>query len=78
MLEDGIEWESFTIISIDQVLVFEHKYYLQVYWYNCAYKIVDKQMTDYLDVHLFEIDKDQIFLILINESYKFYITIELI
>ena len=30
------------------------KYYLQVYLDNCAYKTVNKQMTDYLDKNLFE------------------------
>ena len=28
-------------------------YYLQVYLNNCAYKIVNKQMTDYLDNFFF-------------------------
>ena len=34
---------------IDSLLVCENKYYLEVYLDNCAYKIVNKQMTDYLD-----------------------------
>ena len=54
VLEDDIECESFTVISIDSLLVYENKYYLQVYLDNCAYKIVNKQMTDYLDENLFE------------------------
>ena len=29
--EDDIEFESFTVISIDSLLVYENKYYLQVY-----------------------------------------------
>ena len=37
--EDDIECESFTIISIDSLLVYENKYYLNVYLDNCAYKI---------------------------------------
>ena len=37
--EDDIEYESFTVISIDSLLVCENKYYLQVYLGNCAYKI---------------------------------------
>ena len=52
--EDDKECESFTVISIDSLLVYENKYYLQVYLDNCAYKIVNKQMTDYLDGYLFE------------------------
>ena len=52
--EDDIECESFTVISIDSLLVYENKYYLQVYLDNCAYKIVNKQMTDYLDENIFE------------------------
>ena len=42
--EDDIECESFNIISIDSLLVYENKYYLEVYSDNCAYKIVNKQM----------------------------------
>ena len=41
--EDAVECESFTIISIDSLLVYENKYYLEVYFDNCAYKIVGKQ-----------------------------------
>ena len=52
--EDGIECESFTIISIDSLLVYGKKHYLQVYLENCAYKIVNRQMTDYLDKNLFK------------------------
>ena len=48
MPEDGVEFESFTIISIDTLLVYESKYYLQVHLENCAYKIVEKQIIDYL------------------------------
>ena len=40
--EDGVECKSFTIIFVDSLLVYENKYYLQVYLDNCAYKIVDK------------------------------------
>ena len=39
--EDDIVYESFTVISIDYLLVYdvyENKYYLQVYLDNCAYK----------------------------------------
>ena len=79
MPEDGVEYESFihSIISADSLLLYKNKYYLQVYLDNCAYTIVDKQMTDYMDENLFEGDKD-LFLILINRSYKCSTTIELI
>ena len=54
MPEDDIECESFTVISIDSLLIYENNYYLQVYLDNCVYKIVNKEMTDYLDDNLFE------------------------
>ena len=54
MLEDDIEYESFTAISIDSLLVYENKYYPQAYLDSCAYKIANKQMIDYLDENLFE------------------------
>ena len=43
---------------IDSLLVYENKYYLQVYLGNCVYKILDKQMAGYLDDNLFETDED--------------------
>ena len=52
--EDDIECECFIVISIDSLLVCDKKYYLQVYLDNCAYKIVNKQTTDYLDKNLLE------------------------
>ena len=52
--EDDIECESSTVVSIDSLLVNDNKYYLQAYLENCAYKIVSKQVTDYLDGNLFE------------------------
>ena len=52
MPENDVECESFTVISIDSLLLYENKYYLQVYLDNCVYKIVHKQMTDYLDENL--------------------------
>ena len=52
--EDDIEFESFTVISINSLLLYDNKYYLQVYLDNCAYKIVSKQIIDYLDENLFE------------------------
>ena len=51
--KDGAECESFTIISIDSLLFYENKYYLQVYLDNCAYTIVSTEMIDYLDDNLF-------------------------
>ena len=54
MPEDDIECESFIVIFIDSLLVYENQYYLKVYLNNCAYKIVNKQMTDYLDENVFE------------------------
>ena len=52
--DDDIECESFTVISIDFLLVYKKKYYLQVYLDNNAYKIANKQMSNYLVDNLFE------------------------
>ena len=49
-----MQCESSTVISIDSLLVYDNKYYLQVYLDNCAFKIVNEQMTDYLQENLFE------------------------
>ena len=54
---NNVESEFFTIISIDSLLVHESKYYLHVYLDNCDFKIVDKQIIDYLN-NLFESDGD--------------------
>ena len=54
VLEDDIECEYFTVISVGPLLAYKIKYYLLVYLDNCAYKIAHKQMTDYLDDNLFE------------------------
>ena len=54
MPENDVDCESFTVISIDSLLVYKKKYYLQVYLDSCVYKIVNKQMADYLDENLFE------------------------
>ena len=70
--EDDVEWESFTIISIDSSLVYENKYHLQVYLDNYAYKIVSTEMVDLMTILM------TIFLSLIIESYKCCIIIELI
>ena len=53
--ESDIEGESFTVISIDSLFVYNKKYYLQVYLGNYAYKTVNKQMIDYPDENLFEV-----------------------
>ena len=57
MPEDSVECESFTVISIDSLLMTTN-FYLQLYLDNCVYKIVDKQMINYLDDNLFEADDD--------------------
>ena len=54
MPEDDVECRSFTVISIDSLLVYNKKYSLQVYLDSCAYKIVNKQMIEYLDENLFK------------------------
>ena len=56
MQKHAAEYESFTIISFDLFLIYGNKYNLQVHLDNCAYKIVDKLMTNYLDENLFETD----------------------
>ena len=55
--EDGVECESFTVISIDSLLFYK-KNYLQVLLDICAYKIVDTQKIDYLDDNHFGADED--------------------
>ena len=52
--EDDIECESFIVNSIDFLLVYDKKYYLQVYLHNYPYKIVKKHITDYLGENLFD------------------------
>ena len=42
MPEDDIECESFTVISIDSILVYENKYYMQVYLNDHDYKIANE------------------------------------
>ena len=54
MPEGDIECESFAVISIDLLLVYDKNYYLQVYFDNSAHRIVNKRVTDYLDKNLFE------------------------
>ena len=45
---DDIEFEFFTVIFIDSLLLYDNGYYIQVYLDNCAYKTVGKHMEDYL------------------------------
>ena len=54
MVEDDIECEPITVIYFDYLLAYNKKYHLQVHLDNCAYKIVHKQLTDFLDENLFE------------------------
>ena len=54
MPKDAIECESFTVISIECLLVYRNKYYLQIYLDNCTHKIVNKKMTNHLDKNLIE------------------------
>ena len=49
-----MECESVKVISIDSLLVYKNKYYLQVYLDNCAYRTAHKQIPDYCDESLFE------------------------
>ena len=61
----------------NSLLVYGNKYYLEVYLVNCAYKILDKQIIDYLDQNVFETQKTSFFILISGGSYKCYITIEL-
>ena len=51
--EDGAECETFIIILLDSLLVYENKDYLQIYLDNCASKVLDKQLVDNHGDHLF-------------------------
>ena len=52
--EDDTECESFRIVSIDSLLVYESKYYMEVYLDKYVYTITSKQMVDSLADNLFE------------------------
>ena len=54
MSEDDTVCKFFTVISIDYLLAYDNKYYLQVYLDSCAHTIVNKKMRDYLDENNFE------------------------
>ena len=56
MPKDDKKCRYFAVTSIDSLLVYENKYYLKVYIENCGYKIIDKQVTDYVDDNLFVTD----------------------
>ena len=43
MPKNDIELEFFTVISDESLLVYESKYYMQVYLNNCAYNIANKK-----------------------------------
>ena len=70
MPEDDIERGSFTVVSIDSLLSYEKKYSLQLCLGYCAYKVIDKQMIDYLDDNFLGLMKIR--------SYKCSIIIQLI
>ena len=46
MPKSDMELEFFTVISDESLLVYESKYYMQVYLNNCAYNIANKQMAE--------------------------------
>ena len=52
--EEDIDCESFIVIYINFLLVYDKKCYLQIYLNNCAYKTVNKQMKDCLNENLSE------------------------
>ena len=54
--EDHIACKSFQSFLLIFFIVFENKYYLQVYLDNCAYRIAKKQMTDHPDKNHFATD----------------------
>ena len=56
--EDDIDFKSFTAISVDSLLFYENKYYLQVYLNNCAFKIVDRRMIVYTGENSFGTDEN--------------------
>ena len=55
--EDDRECESFTVTSIDSLLLHENKFHLQLYLNHSAYKIMDKRMIDYLGDNPFETEE---------------------
>ena len=57
VLEDGVKFEYFAIISVGSLLVYKNKYYLQVYLNNCAYEIVNTVMIDHFDDNILKVEK---------------------
>ena len=49
-----MESESFIVISIDFLFVYNSNYYLQVYLDHSTCTFINKQMTDNLDKNLIE------------------------
>ena len=68
--EDGAECESFTVISIDSLLVYGNKYYLEVYLDNCAYKTVDCRLVDQFNERTF--NHKEFYSVLLNNAHPFY------
>ena len=66
---------SFTVIFIVFLLFYKNKYYLEVHLDNCIYKVVERQIIDYLSEFSFETDEESF---LLNRPCKCFITIELI
>ena len=52
MPDEDMECESFTVISIDSLVLYDNKYYLQIYLDNCAYKTVRNKWKIVLIVFL--------------------------
>ena len=52
--KDDIKCKFFTVIATESLLVYQSKYYLQVHFDHCVYKIGNKQIIDYLDENLNE------------------------
>ena len=54
--KNNVECETFSIISIDSLLVYENKYYVQAYLHSYVYKTLNTQMVYYLGDNIFESD----------------------
>ena len=65
--EDDMESESFTVISVDFLLLHKNKYYLQMHLDNCAGKTVDQEMLDYLEDNISKTDEKQVLSTLYND-----------
>lgn len=58
MQKGGEECACITIIFINFLFVYKKKDYFQVYLDKCVYRIVEKQMTWYLEHDLIEFDDE--------------------